>query len=81
MEQNGTEWCREWYRVVQSGTEWYGSEWFRMVQSGTEWYGVVQCGTEWYRVLQSGAEVVSSLASLNPPDWFVPLALLVLNLA
>ena len=72
MVQSGAE----WYRVVQSGTEWY-----RVVQSGTKWYRVVQSITEWYRVVQSGAEVVSSPAGPDPPAWFVPLALLVPNLA
>ena len=75
MVQNGTEWCTEWFRVVQNGTEWY-----RVVQSGAEWYRVVQSSTEWYRVVQSGAEVVSSRAGPDPPAWFVPLALLVPNL-
>ncbi len=79
MEQNGTEWCTEWFRVVQSGIEWNrvvqsGTEWYRVAQSGTEWYRDVQSGTEWYRVR------VLSPAGPDPPAPFVPLAWLVPNL-
>ena len=75
MEQNGTEWCIEGCRVVQSGMERY-----RVVQSGAERYRVVQSGTELFRVVQSGTEFVLSPAGLDPPAWLVPLALLVPNL-
>ena len=49
--------------------------------NGTKLFRVVQSGTEWYRGVQSGAEVALSLAGPDPPAWFVPLALLVPNLA
>ena len=75
MVQSGAQSGTKCYRVVRSGVEWY-----RVVQSGAEWYRVVQSGAEWYRGVQSGADVVLSLAGLDPPAWFVPLASLVPNL-